>query len=347
MAWTSQFNRKIGGENGMNTFSKIYKKISNDKYNLAGEVGVNNQYLNVFQSIENSDESMPRVGYAGLLPTPLKGENNSIFSFDERWIDFYLNGFAETQDKSSSFKISTTLNKNIEIPIDNMITKKDYSKISNLAGGFKIPSSNNNEYTFDDEVVGPVGQYYDSNIITSNGNYQDILCTKRDDDEITYSNMKPQREIGTSGKSNINNKLDYDWFLLGSTNADGNDGVKIAPYNTPKIVSITCRFAVNSGTIGNSVEICPFVNGSRSAAQSITHLSGGNWYETIIKTYIFYVPVCTDKTNLSDATNIIFKTKALKGNPKVCMNDMIVSFLNMPGMYWLTNKENYSITRLV
>lgn len=321
----------------MSTFNKIYKKTSNS-YDLVATAGTDTIPLKVFQPSANG-------GTSGLLPSPKKGEQNYVFSSKDGWKDFYLTGFTREQDNDCIYKVSTSFGRIIPIDLTNMITKRDYTKIANLAGGFKIPSASNNEYTADDVIVGPVGQFYDSTTITSNSNYQDLTCNKASGTNITYHNMKDQSEIGSSGHIVRNNRLQRDMFLVSSSS--GNIGVKIAPYDNSKIVSITCRFTVNSINIGNSVEIVPFINGTRSARQSFTFLSGGNWGEVIIKTFIFHIPLCTDGTGLTDATNIVFKTKAFKGNPQVNMIDMIVSFLNEPGMYWLTNKESPSINRIV
>lgn len=324
----------------MSTFNKIYKKTSNS-YDLIATAGTDNIPLKVFQPSANG-------GTSGLLPSPKKGEQNHVFSSKDGWKDFYLTGFTREQDNDCTYKVSTSFGRIIPINLTNMITKQDYVKITNLAGGFKLPSAANNEYTSDDSIIGPVGQFYSSNTVTSNSNYQDLLCAKAVGTNITYHNMKDV----SSNTSDVTGLIvnDYslckDMFILNNAK-NNNDGVIIAPLNNPRIVSITCRFVVNSGTIGNSVEIVPFVNGTRSAAQSFTFLSGGNWGDTIIKTFIFYVPVCTNYGTLEGATNIIFKTKAFKGNPKVDLIDMIVSFLNKPGMYWLTNKETPSINRYV
>lgn len=322
----------------MSTFNKIYKKTSNS-YDLVASAGTNNIALKVFQPSSNG-------GTAGLLPSPKKGEQNYVFSSKNGWKEFRLTGFAETQHDDATFKIATSFGKNIEVQSNMMITKQNYMKIANLAGGFKIPSAAKNEYTSDDIVIGPVGQYYSGYEITTNRNYQDLLCKKATGTNITYHNMKDQSEIATSGRIVYGNRLKTDEFLVSTISGD-NNGVKIAPYYNSKIVSITCRFVVNSVKNGNSLEIVPFVNGTRSAAQSFTFLTGGNWYETIIKTFIFHVPLCTDDTGLTDATNIVFKSKAFNGNPKVKLVDMIVSFLNETGMYWLTNKESPSIKRII
>jgi len=323
----------------MSVFKKIYKKTSSDVYDEIASAGSETTELNVFDKI---DGNYPN----GLIPAPPKSTDPMFFNSLAQWQNFHFTGSAYRENNGYYLiaGIGTVGSINTEkwdplLPKERLMTKEEYNKIEQLKGGYSLLDSDHSIYI--DSEFNKYSKLYGNSMSRYNSdpnNNTVTVSTSAHSKVSTLNNTESTRiRLNTNfyGKALYVDENSLDIFSghgITLTFSGTSGGIKI---NSNKLSNVllagTFRVSVNSGTKTYTAEIVPFLDGTRTAYQASAFLSGGNWYNTNIFTFIFDIPP------KSDSTLIELYAKATSGTPKISLVDANFTVLSTPNNYFLVN----------